>query len=42
VEKLVEAGILKKRAGPSNPKVFVAREILRLLDEPLTETPTTR
>ena len=42
VEKLVEAGIPKERAGTSNPKVFVAGEILRLLDEPLTETPTTR
>jgi cell filamentation protein, protein adenylyltransferase len=41
-EKLVEAGILKERAGTSNPKVFVAGEILRRLDEPLTETPTTR
>jgi hypothetical protein len=42
VEKLVEAGILKERAGTSNPKVFVAGEILRRLDEPLTATPATR
>jgi hypothetical protein len=42
VEKLVGAGILKERAGTSNPKVFVAGEILNRLDEPLTETPTTR
>jgi len=28
--------------GASNPKVFLAGEILRRLDEPLTETPTTR
>jgi hypothetical protein len=42
VEKLVESGILMDRAGTSNPKVFVAGEILRRLDEPLTETPTTR
>jgi hypothetical protein len=34
--------ILKEGAGTSNPKVFVAGEILRRLDEPLTETPTTR
>lgn len=37
VEKLVEAGILTERSGTSNPKVFVADEILRLLDEPLTD-----
>jgi Fic family protein len=42
VEKLVEAGIVKERAGTSNPKDFAAGEILRRLDEPLTETPTTR
>ena len=42
VQELVEAGIPKERAGTSNPKVFVAGEILRRLDEPLTETPTTR
>jgi len=40
VEKLVGAGILRERSGTSNPKVFVADEILRLLDEPLTDTPT--
>ena len=42
VEKLVEARILKERAGTSNPKIFVAGEILRLLDEPLMDTPTAR
>jgi len=41
VEKLVEAGILKERAGTANPKVFVADAVLRLLDEPLTDTPST-
>jgi Fic family protein len=41
VEKLVDAGILKERSGTSNPKVFVADEILRLLDEPLTDTTPT-
>jgi hypothetical protein len=34
VEKLVDAGILQERAGTSNPKVFVAGEIVRRLDEP--------
>jgi Fic family protein len=41
VEKLVEAGILKERAATTNPKVFVANEILRLLDEPLADTTPT-
>jgi Fic family protein len=41
VEKLVEAGILKERPGTSNPKVFVAVDILRLLDEPLSDTSPT-
>jgi Fic family protein len=40
VEKLVEAEILKERSGTSHPKIFVAAEILRLLDEPLTDTPS--
>jgi Fic family protein len=38
VEKLVEAGILREMAATSNPKVFMADEILRLLDAPLTDT----
>lgn len=37
VEKLVTAGILKERGGRTNPRVFVARKILRLLDEPLAD-----
>lgn len=36
VDKLVTAGILRERAGSSFPKVFVADEILRLLDQPLS------
>jgi hypothetical protein len=42
VEKLVAAGILQERAGTSNPKVFVTGEIVRLLDEPLSDSPTRR
>lgn len=35
VDKLVEAGIIQEKVGSSNPKVFVASEILALLDQPL-------
>ena len=40
--KLVDAGTLKEWAGTSKPKDFVAGEFRRLLDEPLTEMPTSR
>jgi len=36
VEKLVQAGILQERNGSASPRVFVAADILRLLDEPLS------
>jgi Fic family protein len=38
VEKLIQADILKVRSGTSNPKIFVAEEVLHLLDKPLTDT----
>jgi Fic family protein len=38
VEKLVKAGILRVKSGTSNPRVFVADRILRLLDKPLTDS----
>jgi hypothetical protein len=41
VEKLVEAKFLREMPSTSNPKVFVADAILRLLDEPLMNTTRT-
>ncbi len=40
VERLVEAQVLKEMAGTSNPRIYVATEILRLLDEPLNQSET--
>jgi Fic family protein len=41
VERLVEAGILKEMADTSNPRIYVAEEILKLLDQPLTDDDST-
>jgi Fic family protein len=40
VEKLVEAGILRELTGHTSRRMFVADEILRLLDQPLTPEPS--
>jgi Fic family protein len=39
VDKLVAAGVLRAREGTSSPRVYVADEVLRLLDGPLTDAP---
>ncbi len=39
VEQLVKAGILTLKGGSSTPKIYVAAEILRLIDEP-TSSPS--
>jgi Fic family protein len=42
VDKLVEAGILREMTGKAKNRVYVADEILRLLDEPLADEKSAR